>query len=178
MFPNSLLIVNLLIYLVQCCWRNLLDQKETRLMCKSSLDTLVSSLSLVFGGLVSELVIHVIYCLYHFKLIWLRCEIFELEKRFEIFELEWDYSSCCHGFFRINFWWLGQQSENLYVDGILIKMIQTTESWWFHPTTAGMTLIKMIQTTEPWWFHPTTVWLLPLLTRKTPNSPVGASTAA
>jgi hypothetical protein len=29
-------------------------------MCKSSLATLVSSLSLVFGGLVSELIIHML----------------------------------------------------------------------------------------------------------------------
>lgn len=41
-------------------------------MCKSFLDTLVSSLSLVFGGLVIELVIFLMYCLYHCKFVGLR----------------------------------------------------------------------------------------------------------
>ena len=49
---------------MQFCSRNLLDQKERRLMCKSSLDTLVSSLFLVFGGLVNNL----LFSLYFKKL--------------------------------------------------------------------------------------------------------------
>ena len=63
-------------------------------MCKGSLDTLASSLSLVFGGLVSEPVVFLMYCLFHCKFVGLRLEILELEL---------GYSSSLSWIFRINF---------------------------------------------------------------------------